>query len=175
MDSIEKDVEKELSGSGATGSRARLEKIARKEALQSEYNSVLKSYTTYANKANNLITQNTSAYEKAYNQKQELVKAQASAAGLKYKNELALSQNQEEFEQKVAQQAETMKTPELAIPSVIEQYAGLGIMAQKSAQQHIADAKAFIAGGGTLGEYISQMQKDFQAKPEFVRSQQVKL
>ena len=48
-------------------------------------------------------------------------------------------------------------------------------MAQKSAQQHIADAKAFIAGGGTLGEYISQMQKDFQAKPEFVRSQQVKL
>ena len=60
MDSIEKDVEKELSGSGATGSRARLEKIARKEALQSEYNSVLKSYTTYANKANNLITQNTS-------------------------------------------------------------------------------------------------------------------
>ena len=108
MDSIEKDVEKELSGSGATGSRARLEKIARKEALQSEYNSVLKSYTTYANKANNLITQNTSAYEKAYNQKQELVKAQASAAGLKYKNELALSQNQEEFDQKVAQQAETM-------------------------------------------------------------------
>ena len=167
MDAIEKDVEKELSWSGATGSRARLEKIARKEALQSEYNSVLKSYTTYANKANNLITQNTSAYEKAYNQKQELVKAQASAAGLKYKNELALSQNQEEFDQKVAQQAETMWTPELAIPSVIEQYAGLGIMAQKSAQQHIADAKAFIAGGGTLGEYISQMQKDFQAKPEY--------
>ena len=43
----------------------------------------------------------------------------------------------------------------------------MGIMASKSAQQHIADAKAFIARGGTLGEYISQMQKDFQAKPEY--------
>lgn len=40
-------------------------------------------------------------------------------------------------------------------------------MAQKSAQQHIADARAFISRGGTLGQYISQMQKDFQAKPEY--------
>lgn len=40
-------------------------------------------------------------------------------------------------------------------------------MATKSAQEHIANAKAFIAQGGTLGEYISQMQKDFQAKDAY--------
>ena len=80
---------------------------------------------------------------------------------------MALEQSQAEFDQKIAQQAQQMGTPELAIPSVISQYAEMGIMASKSAQQHIADAKAFIARGGTLGEYISQMQKDFQAKPEY--------
>ena len=81
-------------------------------------------------------------------------------------NSLALSQMQ--FDQQIAQQAQTMGTPELAIPSVINQYAEMGIMASKSAQQHIADAKAFIARGGTLGEYISQMQRDFQAKPAYL-------
>ena len=81
---------------------------------------------------------------------------------------MQLAQNQAEFDQKIAQEAQMMGTPELAIPNVINQYAEQGIMAQKSAQQHIADAKAFIAQGGTLGEYISQMQKDFQAKPEYM-------
>ena len=82
-------------------------------------------------------------------------------------NAMDLQQNQAEYDQKIAQQAQAMWTPELAIPSVIEQYASQGVFAQKSAQQHIADAKALIAKGGTLGEYISQMQKDFQAKPEY--------
>lgn len=43
-----------------------------------------------------------------------------------------------------------MGTPELAIPSVIEQYANQGIMASVSPQEHIQRAKAFIAQGGTL-------------------------
>ena len=46
----------------------------------------------------------------------------------------------------------------------------MGIMASKSAQQHIADAKAFIARGGTLGEYISQMQRIFRRNQSTKRS-----
>jgi len=145
INAIEKDVDKELSGSGATGSRARLEKIARKEALQSEYNSVLKSYTMYANKANDLIKNNTENYKSSKEQENKLTSALASAGILKYQNQLTLQNNQAEFDQKIAQQAQAMETPELAIPSVIDEYAKLGVMAQKSAQQHITDAKAFIA------------------------------
>jgi len=115
IDAIEKDVEKELSGSGATGTRVRLEKIAAKEALQNEYNSVLKSYTTYANKANNLITQNTASYEKAYAQKQALNTALASAGSQKYASDLALAKNQAEFDQKLAQQAQLTNDPVSAI------------------------------------------------------------
>jgi len=79
----------------------------------------------------------------------------------------ALALNQAEFDQKIAQQAQAMNDPVQAINSVIDQYAKEGIFAQKSAQQHIADAKALIAKWGTLGQYISQMQKDFQAKDSY--------
>ena len=103
---------------------------------------------------------NYEAYTKDLANANEIAKEQRAM-----ENSLTLSQMQ--FDQKIAQQAETMGTPELAIPSVINQYAEMGIMASKSAQQHIADAKAFITRGGTLGEYISQMQRDFQAKPEY--------
>ena len=104
---------------------------------------------------------NYEAYTKDLANANEIAKEQRAM-----ENSLALSKMQ--FDQKIAQQAQQMGTPELAIPSVINQYAEMGIMASKSAQQHIADAKAFIARGGTLGEYISQMQRDFQAKPAYL-------
>ena len=81
-------------------------------------------------------------------------------------NSLALSQMQ--FDQKIKQQAEMMNDPTQAINSVIAQYADQGIMASTSAQQHIAEfMKQNREKGTTLGQYISQMQKDFQAKPEY--------
>lgn len=168
MDAVDDDVDKEMAWSGATASRIALEKASRKEKFQNQYNAELKNYTTYANKANNLITQNTAAYQSSQTQRTAMNNALALAWGKIFENKMALEQSQAEFDQKIAQQAETMGTPELAIPSVINQYAEMGIMASKSAQQHIADAKAFIARGGTLGEYISQMQKDFQAKPAYL-------
>lgn len=61
-----------------------------------------------------------------------------------------------------------MNDPTQAINSVIAQYADQGIMASTSAQQHIAEfMKQNREKGTTLGQYISQMQKDFQAKPEY--------
>ena len=167
MDAVDDDVDKEMAWSGATASRIALEKASRKEKFQNQYNAELKNYTTYANKANNLITQNTAAYQSSQTQRTAMNNALALAWGKIFENKMALEQSQAEFDQKIAQQAQQMGTPELAIPSVINQYAEMGIMASKSAQQHIADAKAFIARGGTLGEYISQMQRDFQAKPEY--------
>lgn len=170
MDTIEKDVEKELTWTGATGSRSRLEKMARKEALQTEYNSVLKSYTTYANKANNLITQNTSAYEKAYTQKQALNTALASAGSLKYQNQLTLQNNQAEFDQKIAQQAQAMNDPTTAISTMIEEYKKLGIPFTRSTQQIIQD---FESSGQDLGNYLTELQKLVQEKPEYQRMQAI--
>lgn len=81
-------------------------------------------------------------------------------------NSIALSQMQ--FDQKIKQQAEMMNDPTQAINSVIAQYADQGIMASTSAQQHITEfMKQNREKGTTLGQYISQMQKDFQSKPEY--------
>lgn len=164
---MEEITRKELEWTGASAERIRLEVGIKQDKLTNQYNSKLKEYNTYANKANNLITQNTTVYQEQMKQTTAQQQALAGAAGQVFAKELELQQNQAEFDQKIAQQAQAMWTPELAIPEVINQYAQLGIMASKSAQQHVADAKAFIARGGTLGQYISQMQKDFQAKPEY--------
>jgi hypothetical protein len=69
LDQVDTDIEKELSGSGATGSRIALAKASRKDALNKQRDSLERNYTTYANKANNLITQNTSVYQTQQTQK----------------------------------------------------------------------------------------------------------
>jgi hypothetical protein len=103
-----------------------------------------------------------------YGATQADIALQADIAKEQRTMENALELSQAQFDQKIAQEAQMMGTPELAIPNVINQYAEQGIMAQKSAQQHIADfQKANREKGTTIGEYISQMQKDFQAKPEY--------
>ena len=67
---IDKDIDKELTGSGATGSRARLEKASRREALTDELIRVNKLYTTQANRANQIMTQNASALQTQMTQEQ---------------------------------------------------------------------------------------------------------
>ena len=76
----------------------------------------------YANKANDLIKNNTENYKSSKEQENKLTSALATAAGAKYQNELTLAQNQAEYDQKIAQQAQAMETPELAIPEVIKKY-----------------------------------------------------
>ena len=145
INSIEADIDKEMTGTGATGSRARLEKAIRAEKLQNLYNSTLKSYETYANKANNLINQNTATYQEAYKQNQALQSALASAGSQKYANELKLSQSQAEFDQKLAQQAQLASDPISATNQIIDTFAEMGITADRSRQEIIADVQNKVA------------------------------
>ena len=164
IDAIEKDVEKELSGSGATGSRARIEKIARKEALQTEYNSVLKSYTMYYNKANDLIKTNTEAYKTSQEQRNKLNTALANGAGAKYASDIALDLSQAQFDQKLAQQAQLTNDPATAIGGIIKQFADLGIVGDRDLAWHVAEQKRL---GMTLPQYTQKMIQDFKSKPEY--------
>ena len=80
-------------------------------------------------------------------------------------NTLALWQAQ--FDQKITQQIQIAKNPDLAIPDLIQQYANQGIFASTSPEQHIAEFKKQKLKGTTLGQYLSKMTQDFQAKPEY--------
>ena len=84
-----------------------------------------------------------------------------------FQQDLALSGNQAEFEQKIKQQAQLASDPYTAIQTVMDEYAKLGVRGEQGIQKKMEDAKAFIAKGGTLSGYVDQMIKDYQAKPEY--------
>ena len=160
MAMIDKDVEKEFSGTWATGSRIALEKSYRNEQLQNQYNSLQKTYTAFANKANNLITQNTDLYDKERQNKQALNTALAGIAVKGYEKQQA---------EKIAQA--TLNDPTKAIPALIEQYTKLGVPMQRSTQEMIAEAQNEIANGWTLAGYLTKLQQTIQSKPEYKRIQ----
>lgn len=55
----------------------------------------------------------------------------------------------------------------------MDEFAKLGIVAQGSLAQKVAEANAFIANGGTLGEYVNKLRSDFMAKPEYKKIQEL--
>ncbi len=160
MAMIDKDVEKEMAGTGATGSRIALEKSYRNEQLQNQYNSLQKTYTAFANKANNLITQNTDLYDKERQNKQALNTALAGIAVKGYEAQQA---------EKIAQA--TLNDPTKAIPALIEQYTKLWVPMQRSVQEMIQEAQNEIANGWTLASYLTKLQQTIQSKPEYKRIQ----
>ena len=160
MAMIDKDIEKEFAWTWATGSRIALEKSYRNEQLQNQYNSLQKTYTAFANKANNLITQNTDLYDKERQNKQALNTALAGIAVKGYEAQQA---------EKIAQA--TLNDPTKAIPALIEQYTKLGVPMQRSTQEMIAEAQNEIANGWTLASYLTKLQTLIQSKPEYKRIQ----
>ena len=57
--------------------------------------------------------------------------------------------------------------PYTAISTVMEQYQKLGVPFTQSISTKVADANKFIAGGGTIGQYVDKMIGDIQKKPEY--------
>ena len=88
MDIIEQTARKELEWTGASADRIRLEIGIRKDQKEKEYNAILRKYTQYANKANNLITQNTTVYQEQMKQLWAQQQALAGAAGQVFSNEM---------------------------------------------------------------------------------------
>ena len=57
--------------------------------------------------------------------------------------------------------------PYTAISTVMDEYKKLGVPFTQSIATKVADANKFIAGGGTIGQYVDKMIGDIQAKPEY--------
>lgn len=85
----------------------------------------------------------------------------------KYQQDLQLQGNQAEFEQQMKQKAQIANDPYTAISTVMDQYQKLGIPFTQSIATKVADAQKFIAGGGTIGQYVDKMIGDIQEKPEY--------
>lgn len=153
IDNVSDDVDKEMTWSGATGSRVALEKAIRKDKLEKAYNSALKNYTTYANKANNLITQNTTLYTTSQAQKVQ----QANAM-------LPILQDQYKTAQAKAQAEAALNDPATAIQKIVEEYKKLWVPFTRSTQEIIKD---FQSSGQDIATYLTELQKTIQSKPEY--------
>lgn len=175
---MEEITRKELEWTWASAERIRLEIGIRQEKLQNQYNSKLKEYNTYANKANNLITQNTTVYQESMKQKSAQQQAIAGAAGQvfsqglaqeneRYKANLWLQTKQAEFEQWLEQQAQLASDPVSAVKATLKTFSDLWILADRSEAEIIADVQSKVASGIPLGQAISELQTAFKSKPMY--------
>lgn len=100
-------------------------------------------------------------------QEKELRGYEAEFVKMDYQQELALETARKQFEQKMEQQAQMAKDPVLATQAVIDQYREKGVFAQRSDAEIIADIESQVAGGKTLGQALTDLNKSFQSKPEY--------
>ena len=144
-----------------------MKKADRKEALNKEYDSINRKYTTQFNIANQILTQNTANL--ATQQKQQDAQNQALLGyyQTQMQNENALKLDQAKFEQSLAQQAQLAKDPVTAVTNMVNEFKALGVPFVRSTQEIIKEAQDYVANGGDIGTYMSNLQKTIQTKPEY--------
>ena len=84
-----------------------------------------------------------------------------------YNTKLGLQKNQWEYEQKLRQEQEIRNNPTLATQQMIDQYRKMGVNAQRSDAEIIADVQQKVANGRSLGEVLSELNQAFQGKQEY--------
>lgn len=84
-----------------------------------------------------------------------------------YDTKLGLQKNQWEYEQKLRQEQEIRNNPTLATQQMIDQYRKMGVNAQRSDAEIIADVQQKVANGRSLGEVLSELNQAFQGKQEY--------
>lgn len=84
-----------------------------------------------------------------------------------YDTKLGLQKNQWEYEQKLQQEQEIRNNPTLATQQMIDQYRKMGVNAQRSDAEIIADVQQKVANGRSLGEVLSELNQAFQGKQEY--------
>ena len=137
-----------------------MEKAARRDVLNKDRDSQVREYTTYANRASNLITQNTTSFQTQQQQQQAQNAAMLPFIQDQYKT--AQAKKQAEFE---------LNDPATQIKATMDEFAKLGIVAQGNTASKIAE---FKKSGLSLPAYITQLRGQFMSKPEYKKLQELK-
>ena len=153
MANIDSEVDTEFKWSGATGSRLAMEKASRRDVLNKDRDSQVREYTTYANRASNLITQNTTSFQTQQQQQQAQNAAMLPFIQDQYKT--AQAKKQAEFE---------LNDPATAIKSVMDEYKKLGIPFTSTVQSRLDE---FKASGKPLSQFLTEMGQNIQQSPAY--------
>lgn len=166
-DAVEDDVKKELGASGVSSSYIAAKVGQRKQNLYKQLQVATDSYNTSVGTLADLKKSQADVLSlnmKLYEDKQALARQKEMA---QFQSDLSISSKQKEFEQQVAQKAAMASDPVLATQDVLDTYAKLGIIPQRSSAEIVADVKAQVAAGKPLGQALSELNNAFQSKDEY--------
>lgn len=172
-DNIRVDVEKELKWTGATqsqiyaliGSRERDMKVGLDIATATYNNSIGALADMKSTMAKNFDL-NMNLYQKRQD-------AQTARENMQYQADLSLKTDQRKFEQQMAQESQLASDPTQATKKVLDTYAKMGIIPQRSEAEIIQSIQDQVAQGVPLGQAITELNKQFQSKPEYKRVMEV--
>lgn len=176
-DAVEDEVVAEYGGKASASRIAAIVADRRKRIYRDlqiatdTYNNALGTLTDMTSNQAKIVEMNLSlykdqlAYQRGLAAEERAFGRQKSLA--EFQSDLSLKQNQAEFEQKMAQQAQMASDPVMATQAVIDQYKKLGVFAGRSDADIIQSVQNDIASGMTLGESLTNLNKAFQSKDAY--------
>lgn len=177
IERIRSDIFKNIvkNNPGMTMGAANLKAKYESEAFDEEYNNIID--TLNVNSAD--LRYKTSMLEKSFDYdykeaqqaEERAFEAQRDAREFaqqkelaQFQQELGLKGEQAKFEQQMKQKAQIANDPVLATQDIIDTYAKMGILPERSSQEIIQSVQNDIAGGMTLGQSLTNLNKAFQSK-----------
>lgn len=178
MLNVAEEVDKELAGKNVPKSYADALKAKRATSIHTAIASAQIDYSNAMNYQRDLIE--NKKYDIDYQRQLENRKFQVGQQvffgrenqrleqeNALYDTKLGLQKNQWEYEQKLQQEQEIRNNPTLATQQMIDQYRKMGVNAQRSDAEIIADVQQKVANGRSLGEVLSELNQAFQGKQEY--------
>lgn len=172
-DAIEEDIDNDarfsrLSASGRRALIADRQKGMKTEMLiaMDEYHNAVGTLTEMRKNSATLFEANMTMYRDNLNFERQKEMS-------RYNAEMDLKKSEAEFEMKLNQQDRMMNDPRFAIPEMLKEFAEKGVTTQRSQQAIIEEAKQYVANGGNLGDYMSQLRGLMQSKPEYKRYMEI--
>lgn len=166
-ENIETDTKKEFEASGKSRSYINAKISERRKdlyrdlsVLESRYNNAVGALADMKKNQAEVLSLNKDLWsaERGFEKQKELAQ---------FQSDLALSSEAKKFEQKMAQQAAVASDPTLATQAVLDQYREMGVLAQRSDAEIVADVQAQVAAGKPLGQVLTDLNKAFQSKSEY--------
>lgn len=132
------------------------------EIATDEYNNAVGTLTEMQKTQASILEMNYSLYKDnlAFNRQKEMSV---------FNSNLELAQKSRLFDLEQQKMREAMNDPYQAIPKMLDEFAKIGVTTQRSQQEIIDEANAYVAQGGNLGEYMSKLRGLMQEKPEYQR------
>lgn len=166
-DAIDDEVDSEFKGKGATSTYLAAEKAKRRRGIYKDLQIASDTYNNAVGTLNDMVSSQAKLVEMNMGLYRDNKSFERQKQLAEFQSDLSIETEAKKFEQKMEQQALVAKDPTLATQAVLDQYREMGVLAQRSDAEIVADVQAQVAGGKPLGQVLTDLNKAFQSKSEY--------